>query len=174
MVISRLLMLGSHRDWVLNHAREQVLLTFNQLKTARYEAHLAYLQTLPCYALYQKFHGNPPLQAQQFYTLQTQINHAQGIYKAGVDEDWRRSCLRYPEVLDYYFSLVEVSLPDDKDSVMREPRFGAALKETRRIKARRGSRGSGDFSNGHRKNGRRRTSRGRTPPQAPMASAFRR
>ena len=148
-------------EWVLNHARDQVLHTFQQLKQARYEAHVAYLQTLPCYTLYQKYRGNPPLQQSQLSMLQHQIGQAQSIFQSGVDEDWRRCCLRYPEVLDYFFNLVEIDFPDDRDSTVREPKFGSPLKQTRKLKARRGSIDSG---NGHRKRSRRRSSRGRTPP----------
>jgi hypothetical protein len=74
--------------------------------------------------------------------------------------------LRYPEVLDYYFSLIDINLPHDNDPGVQEPRFGVP----RRIKARRDSVGS---ANVYRRKGRR-SSRGRTPPAAPMADSFRR
>lgn len=164
--------LGS-RDWVLDHARNEIISTFNDLKTARRDAHVAYLQTLPCYTLYQKWHGAPPVQPAQLHALQQQIHAANMNYRAGIDEDWRRSCMRYPEVLDYYFSLVEVVMPGDRDPSILEPRFGAPVNGTRKVKTRRNSRGSVDMSNGHRKKDRRRGSRGRTPPAAPMASQYR-
>ena len=146
-----------------------MLVTFQELKAARYEAHLAYLQTLPTFSLYQKYHGNPPIQPSQLAVLHSQINHATSIFKAGIDEDWRRSCLRYPEVLDYYFSLVEVDFPHEQDPAIREPRFGSALKEIRKLNKRRGS-----VDLGHRKKDRRR-SRARTPPPAaPMTGSYNR
>lgn len=162
------------RQWVINHARNQIINTFEQLKAARKQAHYAYLQTIPCFTLYQKYRGNPPLQPAQLHLLHSQIGQAQAIFQAGVDEDWRRSCLRYPEVLDYYFSLVDIGMPNDSDGVVQEPRFGAPLKGPRRIKARRDSVDSGQLY--RKKGGRRnsRSSRGRTPPAAPMADAFRR
>lgn len=128
------------------------------------------LQTIPCFTLYQKYRGNPPLQPAQLNLLHSQIGQAQAIFQAGLDEDWRRSCLRYPEVLDYYFSLVDISLPDRDDPRVLEPRFGAPTQGPRRIKARRGSVDSGMI---YKKKGRR-SSRGRTPPLAPMVDAFRR
>ena len=78
--------------------------------------------------------------------------------------------MRYPEILDYYFSLVEITFPHDRDSVIREPRFGSAQqKETRKLKTRRDS-----VDLGHRKKDRRR-SRGRTPPPAaPMSGSYKR
>ena len=152
-------------DWVVHHARNTVLDAFHKQKGARYRAHAAYLQTLPCFTLFQKWHGDPPINPSQLQVLHQQINQAQAMYKAGVDADWRRSCLRYPEVLDYFFDLVDIDLPSDRDPAVQEPTFGSPSKGTRKmIKARRSSRGSTDGSNGRRKKGKgRRHSRGRTP-----------
>lgn len=147
------------REWALNRARNEILSIFQELKSQRYQAHQAYLQTIPCYSLYQRFHGRPPVSQFQLQSLQQQISHAQEIYKAGVNEDWRRSCMKYPDVLDYFFALIDIDFPDDDDDSMKKPRFGKA----RRIRARASSRGSTDVSNGHRKKGRRKHSRGRTP-----------
>lgn len=44
--------------------------------------------------------------------------------KIGVDQDWRAACLMYPETLDYYFRLVNVVLPKDKDDVVVRPEIG--------------------------------------------------
>jgi hypothetical protein len=47
---------------------------------------------------------------------------AEAELKRGIDADWRASILRYPEVLDYFYSLVKVSIPDDRDpAVARAP-----------------------------------------------------
>lgn len=153
----------------MNHAKYQVIQTFQQLKAARHQAHVGYLQTLPCYTIYQRYRGNPPLDAAQLNQLHQQVSHAQAIYQAGVDEDWRRSCMKYPEILDYFFGLVDYGFPEDGDSAIREPRFGA-LKGPRKLKP---SRESEDLGNGHRKRSRRRNSRGRTPPAAPMPGSYR-
>lgn len=152
------------REWVLDHARNEVMSIFQELKNARRQAHVAYLHTIPCFSLYQKFHGSPPVHPMQLQSLQQQISHAQELYKSGVDEDWRRSCLKYPDVLDHFFNLVDLDFPDDTDSSVQTPQFGGSAKGPRKaIKARQRSRGSTDVSNGHRKKGRRRHSRGRTP-----------
>jgi len=134
------------------------------MRDARYQQHVAYLQTLPCFTLYTRWHGNPPIHQSQLQQLNYQIQVANESFKRGVDEDWRRSCLRYPDVLDYYFSLVELDFPHETDSVVKNPIFGAPLKDTRRIRARGGG---GGGSKEHRKKHRRR-SRERTPPTAPM------
>ncbi|KAH9825934.1 hypothetical protein Tdes44962_MAKER03857 [Teratosphaeria destructans] len=166
------------RNWVLEHARNQVISTFHQLRTARYAQHVEQLQTLPCFTLYQRWQGNPPINPSQLHMLQSQIHQANANYKAGVDEDWRRSCLRYPEVLDYYFGMVSLQLPSEDDPAIMDPRFGAPLKEARRsLKARKESmlleEDEESFDRGHRRKNKRR-SRDWTPPAAPMPGSFRR
>lgn len=171
---ARILIFGS--DWVLNHARNQIIHTFQQLKAARYQAHVAYLQTIPCYTLYQTYNGRPPLLPAQIAVLHGQINQANQIFKQGIDDDWRRSCLQYPEVLDYFFSLVELSLPDERDVAVMQPRFGGTpVKEPKRVTQRRSStdESSVKTKKKDREKDRRRDS-GRTPPAAPMAGGYRR
>jgi hypothetical protein len=157
---------------VTDHAKDQVLNMFHEMKQARYQAHISYLQTLPCYTIYQKFGGHPPLDAPQVHVLNQQISHAQAIFQAQVDDDWRRSCMRYPEILDYYFRLIAFQFPEDEDASITQPRFGQSSKEPKRLKTRRESM---DVDPPRRKRSRRRNSRGRTPPpSAPMAGHYRR
>lgn len=109
----------------------------------------------------------------QLQLLKSQIAHANQIYAAGVDEDWKRSCMEYPKMLDYYFSLVEAGLPDEEESCVREPMFGGAGGNGSggARKARRGS--AGQSVVGQRRRERRR-SRGRTktPPRAPSVGKY--
>ncbi|EMD00680.1 hypothetical protein BAUCODRAFT_47978, partial [Baudoinia panamericana UAMH 10762] len=111
------------KKWVLDNARNQVINTFEQLRAARYHQHLQYLQMLPCYTIYMKYNGAPPMPHHQLHALQSQIAHANVALKAGVDEDWRNSCMQYPRILDYYFRLVVISFPDPRDPALQEPRF---------------------------------------------------
>lgn len=46
---------------------------------------------------------------------------AEAEYRKNIDDAWRASVQRYPEVLDYFYSLVHISLPDDKDPAVRTP-----------------------------------------------------
>ncbi|WPG99959.1 Hypothetical protein R9X50_00278200 [Acrodontium crateriforme] len=159
--------LASLRKWVLDHARNTVIGTFQQLKRIRYETHVAQLQSLPYYTVYMHYPNNPPIPPQQLATLHLQIQHAQAAYKQGVDEDWRRSCLRYPEVLDYFFGLVEVSYPNERDASMTDPRFGGPMREVRRVKPR-GESGSRERGKERKKAEKHHSRRGRTPPLPPM------
>ena len=45
--------------------------------------------------------------------------------RRGINEDWKASVTRYPEVLDYFFSLVKVKLPNDNDARVRDPPLSA-------------------------------------------------
>jgi hypothetical protein len=87
---------------------------------------MAYLASLPNYEVYVRFSGHPPIHPMYVATLQTQIAEANAELKRGIDADWRASVLRYPEVLDYFYSLVELKLPDERSPRVIEPPFAAA------------------------------------------------
>lgn len=55
--------------------------------------------------------------------LQRQIAEAHAELKRGIDADWRASVLRYPEVLDYFYGLVELRLPSSRSPRVAEPPF---------------------------------------------------
>lgn len=50
---------------------------------------------------------------------------AQQELKRGIDEDWQASVQRYPEVLEYFFSLVDLTLPRDDDPGVKDPPLSA-------------------------------------------------
>ena len=133
-------------DWVLDNSRNHIIRMFEHLKTTRYNAHLAYLQSLPYYSLYQYHNGRPPLHARELQYLHTQLNNANANLKLGVDQDWRSVCLLYPETLDYYFGLVSLRLPKDGDESVLRPEIGGRKKI--------GRRDSGHSEKGEKKKGR--------------------
>jgi hypothetical protein len=114
----------SPSDWVLDNSRNHIIRSFEHAKSLRYTAHLAYLQSLPYYSLYQHYNGRPPLHARELNYLQGQLHNADANLRIGVDQDWRAACLMYPETLDYYFGLVEVRLPKDRDERVVRPEMG--------------------------------------------------
>lgn len=113
-----------YRHWAFNHAREWVHFTFNQMVDIRRQQYEAHLATIPYYDLFNIYSGRPPIPPAQMHDLRVQMSAAHGAYQRGVDEDWKNSLNRYPEVLDYYFSLVEFKLPSDKSVAVQEPVFG--------------------------------------------------
>jgi len=58
--------------------------------------------------------------------LQRQIAEAHAELKRGIDADWRASVLRYPDVLDYFYGLVQLRIPSESSQSVIEPPFAAA------------------------------------------------
>jgi hypothetical protein len=95
-----------------------------EVRKQQYEAHLA---TVPYFELFKIYSGRPPISAPQMNQLRMQMSTAQIAYQRGIDEDWKNSLQRYPEVLDYYFNLVEFKLPAEKSVAVQEPVFGGRV-----------------------------------------------
>lgn len=83
-------------------------------------AYKTYVYSLPYYREYRQWHGRPPIHAAALHDLKTSLVNADRTLQAGVNADWRACVLKYPEVLDYYYSRIEVSLPHGPT----EPPFG--------------------------------------------------
>jgi hypothetical protein len=73
-----------------------------------------------------RFSGAPPIHPMYIQQLQSQIAEAHAEFKRGIDLDWRASVLRYPEVLDYFYSLVELKFPSEDHRSVAEPPFAVA------------------------------------------------
>ncbi|KAJ8113413.1 hypothetical protein OPT61_g4453 [Boeremia exigua] len=114
------------RDWVITNARQHIQIAFQRLVSARQHAQSIYLNSLPYYDVYMRFSGAPPIHPVYIQQLQSQIAEAHTDFKRGIDLDWKASVLRYPEVLDYFYSLVELRLPSDDDMRVARPPFAAA------------------------------------------------
>ncbi|KAI1083557.1 hypothetical protein F5B20DRAFT_410589 [Whalleya microplaca] len=113
------------RSWVRAHAQDYILEYFRLLTERRKAAHASHLERLQSHAHY--YYHAPP--------HPNELAQAQATLKRGIDEDWQASVQRYPEVLQYFFSLVELTLPADDESAVKDPPLSAL--------------------NGSRKNGRR-------------------
>ncbi|OAA47611.1 hypothetical protein NOR_02101 [Metarhizium rileyi] len=103
------------RSWVRGHAQDYVLEYFRLLTERRKNAHTTHLDQLTAHSFY---HYNSPPHPNQ-------IAEAQGALKRGIDEDWQASVQRYPEVLEYFFGLVELSLPADDEPAVKDPPLSA-------------------------------------------------
>lgn len=111
---------------MIRNARLHIQQAFQRLTHIRQQAQTAYLQSLPNYDVYMRFSGAPPIHPMFIQQLQSQIAEAHAEFKRGIDLDWKASVLRYPEVLDYFYSLVELRLPGDEDRSVAQPPFAAA------------------------------------------------
>jgi hypothetical protein len=103
------------RSWVRSHAQDYILEYFRMLTERRKAAHSAHLERITASAYYH-YHAPPH---------PNEIAAAQASLKKGIDEDWQNSVQRYPEVLEYFFSLVELTLPGDDEDVVKDPPLSA-------------------------------------------------
>ncbi|KAG5953713.1 hypothetical protein E4U53_003505 [Claviceps sorghi] len=103
------------RAWVRGHAQDYVLEYFRLLAERRKNAHSTHLDQITAHAFY---HYNAPPHPNE-------IADAQAALKRGIDEDWQASVQRYPEVLEYFFSLVEMTLPGDHEPAVKDPPLSA-------------------------------------------------
>ncbi|OAQ87036.1 serine/threonine protein phosphatase [Purpureocillium lilacinum] len=117
------------RSWVRAHAQDYVLEYFRLLAERRKNAHTAHLDQISAHAFY---HYNAPPHPNQ-------IADAQAMLKRGIDEDWQASVQRYPEVLEYYFGLVELTLPADDEPAVKDPPLSALNGGSRKAIRRAGT-----------------------------------
>ncbi|KAG6365880.1 hypothetical protein INS49_000056 [Diaporthe citri] len=115
------------RSWVRAHAQDYILEYFRLLTDRRKQAHTAHLDRITSHA-YHFYHAPPH---------PNEIAAAQAALKRGIDEDWQASVQRYPEVLEYFYSLVELTLPPDDDPAVRDPPL-SALNGSRKASRRSG------------------------------------
>ncbi|KEY74204.1 hypothetical protein S7711_00361 [Stachybotrys chartarum IBT 7711] len=109
-------------SWVRAHAQDYILEYFRQLTERRKTAHSAHVDSINAHAFYH--YNAPPHPAQ--------LADAQAALKRGIDEDWQASVQRYPEVLEYYFGLVELTLPADDEPAVKQPPLGALSRKAHR------------------------------------------
>jgi hypothetical protein len=139
------------RTWVRGHAQDYILSFFSTLTTRRKELHATHIHRITDRA-YHYYHAPPH---------PSEIAAADAELKRGIDEDWRASVQRYPEVLEYFYGLVELSLPGEEESCVRDPplsalgggKRGARLREGGERERRRSRIGGG--GGGRERDGRR-------------------
>ncbi|KAF4459758.1 serine threonine phosphatase [Fusarium albosuccineum] len=119
------------RSWVRGHAQDYILEYFRLLTDQRKTAHSAHLDRITAHA-YHYYHAPPH---------PTQIAEAQASLKRGIDEDWQASVQRYPEVLEYFFGLVELTLPAEDEPAVKDPPLGS-LQNFRKVNRRSGGNGA--------------------------------
>ncbi|KAI1430369.1 hypothetical protein F5Y12DRAFT_709387 [Xylaria sp. FL1777] len=103
------------RTWVRAHAQDYILEYFRLLTERRKAAHNEHMERLTATA-YHYYHAPPH---------PSEIQAAQATLKRGIDEDWQSSVQRYPEVLEYFFGLVEMNLPPEEDPAVKDPPLSA-------------------------------------------------
>ncbi|OAA68971.1 hypothetical protein ISF_03346 [Cordyceps fumosorosea ARSEF 2679] len=102
------------RSWVRARARDYILDYYREISKPCRTAYARHRDVIR--ATYRA--KCPPEDPEPNY------RNAERIYRKNIDEAWSLAVLRYPEVLDYFFSLVHISLPDDQDPVLQQPSPG--------------------------------------------------
>jgi hypothetical protein len=108
----------------------------------------------------------------------SEIAAADADLKRGIDDDWKASVQRYPEVLEYFYGLVDLNLPSDEDPGVRDPPLsalgGGASGRERKVRVReppvadRRERTPRRRRSSERKSKDRRDSRPTAPPPPPI------
>ncbi|TQW07819.1 hypothetical protein IF2G_04980 [Cordyceps javanica] len=114
------------RSWVRRRARDYILAYFHLISEPCKDAYSMHLDTIKatCFA-----HYNAPPTAAHYAS-------AERDYRTSIDLAWTLAVKRYPEVLNYFYSLVQVSLPDDDDPAVKCPpmdRLGDLRHSRRRV-----------------------------------------
>jgi hypothetical protein len=144
------------RSWVRAHAQDYILEYFRLLTERRKASHAQHLERIHNHAYF--YAQQPP--------HPNELAAAQAGLKRGIDEDWRASVQRYPEVLEYFYSLVELTLPDDNEPAVKDPPL-SALSGPRKGPRRPGPAAtvaSGHSLGPHERDMPPMMPRGRTPP----------
>ncbi|KAI0392044.1 hypothetical protein F5Y17DRAFT_467817 [Xylariaceae sp. FL0594] len=110
------------RSWVRGHAQDYILEYFRQLTERRKAAHTEHLERISNHAYH--YYRQPP--------HPHELHNAQEALRQGINEDWRSSVQRYPEVLEYFFGLVELQLPGEDDPAVKDPPLSAMNGSTRK------------------------------------------
>jgi hypothetical protein len=113
--LSLTIILTRSRAWVRGHAQDYILSYFSMLTTRRKDQHAANIHRMTERAAYY-FHARPH---------PAEIAAADAELKRGIDEDWKASVQRYPEVLEYFYGLVDLTLPGDDEPGVRDPPLSA-------------------------------------------------
>jgi len=102
------------RTWVRGHAQDYILSYFSMLTTRRKESHSLTLHRLNAHYAYYHTRPHP-----------SELAAADAELKRGIDEDWKASVQRYPEVLEYFYGLVRLEYPGDDEPGVRDPPLSA-------------------------------------------------
>jgi len=117
--------------WVRQHAQDYILAYFGVLTSRRKSLHQDHIHRITDRAWH--YYGAPP--------HPSEIAAADQELKRGIDEDWKSSVQKYPEVLEYFYGLVDLSLPSDDDPGVRDPPLSALGGGKRAPRVRGSSRG---------------------------------
>jgi hypothetical protein len=112
--ICKLTITNVNRAWVREHSKNYIVTKFIILCNVRREAYKMKVEELTERA--QFYYNAPP--------HPSEITSAMEEFKKLINRDWQTCVAMYPKTMDYFFSLVGMNLPDDKDPRMNYLREG--------------------------------------------------
>lgn len=101
------------RTWVCGRAQHYVDEYFKVLFRLRRDAHKADMKHFVDHA--KRFYGSAP--------DPRKVADASADFERGMNEDWCASVRLYPQVLEYFYGLVDFKLPDDDDPAVADPQM---------------------------------------------------
>lgn len=99
------------REWVKLRARNFILGYYERLADhheTEYRERIIEIESCPA-----PYYNSP-----QFFE---ELDHEEAKLKFNINEAWKASVQRYPEVLKYFYSLVDISRPNDSDDCVTSP-----------------------------------------------------
>ncbi|RDW79415.1 hypothetical protein BP6252_04053 [Coleophoma cylindrospora] len=103
------------RTWVRGRAQDYILSYFAVLTTRRKDHHAETIRHITDRAAYY-YNARPH---------PSEVAAVDAELKRGIDDDWKASVQRYPEVLEYFYGLVDLNLPSDEDPAVKDPPLSA-------------------------------------------------
>jgi len=106
---------ASIKDWVTNESVKHVTSMFETYRMHRLVGCRATARSLPYFNIYSQHHGNPPpslVPPQALAQLRAQLTDLDTQLQAQIDDDWKACARMYPQVLDYFFTQINVSTPN--------------------------------------------------------------
>ena len=103
-----------------------ILYSYENLASQRQQQYEAHLSTLQCYNLYVIYRGNPPIPPDQLHRLTVEMQQAREYLQTNLNQDWAACLQKYPDTLDYFFSLVDAAVPRDDDPRVEQPVISGA------------------------------------------------
>ncbi|OAA39801.1 hypothetical protein BBO_06327 [Beauveria brongniartii RCEF 3172] len=115
------------RSWVRRNARDYILGYFHTLSEPCKDAYALHLDTIKATCLARSGPSSPGSGSGSGSNNNNNNNNNTNVhvararveYRRNIDRAWALAVKRYPEVLNHFYSLVRITLPDDDDPVMK-------------------------------------------------------
>ncbi|GAB7337886.1 hypothetical protein MBLNU457_4277t1 [Dothideomycetes sp. NU457] len=118
------------RAWVTLAAKNRVADDFDHFKAEALRVYHCTVSAIPCYEMYIRYRGRPPMSEERIAGIAYQIRVAEREYLNAIDDAWRRCVLQYPYWLSHFWTMVRFVPPSsaplrgvaDREMVRRDGR----------------------------------------------------